>query len=103
MRSRWTNAALFSELTGYIPVTKEAAETDRIKKLWNDQPEYRVAFDQLEYAFPRPGMKGYGEIKIKIKIEDEMRKALVDTSVSPEQAVQSAAKEVQKLLDEGQK
>ncbi|ALC80350.1 MULTISPECIES: type 2 periplasmic-binding domain-containing protein [Bacillus] len=100
MRSRWTNAALFSELTGYIPVTKEAAETDRIKKLWNDQPEYRVAFDQLEYAFPRPGMKGYGEIKIKI--EDEMRKALVDTTVPPEQAVQSAAKEVQKLLDEGQ-
>lgn len=60
-----------------------------------------MAFDQLEYAFPRPGMKGYGEIKIKI--EDEVRKALVDTSVSPEQAVQSAAKEVQKLLDEGQK
>jgi sn-glycerol 3-phosphate transport system substrate-binding protein len=91
------NVAQFSELTGYIPVTKVATESDRIKQLWAKTPQYRVAYDQLEFARPRPTMRGYKEITIKI--QDEIKKTLLDTSISPVDAMKSAAKQVQQILD----
>ncbi|NOU94327.1 extracellular solute-binding protein [Paenibacillus sp. LMG 31456] len=94
------NVAQLSELTGYIPVTKEAKESDRMKQLWDKIPQYRVAYDQLDFARARPTMRGYKEISIKI--QDEIKKALLDPSIAPEDAVKSAAKQVQQLLD-GQK
>lgn len=84
-------------INGYIPVTKEAKESDRIKQLWATTPQYRVAYDQLDFARARPTMKGYKEISIKI--QDEIKKALMDLSITPEDAVKSAAKQVQQLLD----
>lgn len=91
------NVAQLSEVTGYIPVTKEAKESERIKQLWTKTPQYRVAYDQLDFARSRPTMRGYKEISIKI--QDEIKKALMDVSITPEDAVKSAAKQVQLLLD----
>ena len=91
------NAAFFSEWSGYIPVTKEAVESDRIKALYTKYPQYKPALDQLQYAQPRPMIKGYREMTIKI--QDELKKAMLDTSIPPEQAVKSAAKQVQTLLN----
>jgi sn-glycerol 3-phosphate transport system substrate-binding protein len=91
------NVALLSELTGYIPVTKVATESDRIKQLWAKTPQYRVAYDQLDFARARPTMRGYKEISIKI--QDEIKKALLDLSISPVDAMKSAAKQVQQILD----
>ncbi|OPH47875.1 hypothetical protein BC351_39340 [Paenibacillus ferrarius] len=91
------NVAQLSETTGYIPVTKEAKDSDRIQQLWAKTPQYRVAYDQLDFARARPTMKGYKEISIKI--QDEIKKALLDTSITPQDAVKAAAKQVQQLLD----
>ncbi|MEC0229359.1 ABC transporter substrate-binding protein [Paenibacillus alba] len=91
------NVAQLSETTGYIPVTKEAKDSDRIQQLWAKIPQYRVAYDQLDFAHARPTMKGYKEISIKI--QDEIKKALLDTSIAPQDAVKAAAKQVQQLLD----
>lgn len=41
-------------MTGYLPTTKSAAETDTMKKLWAEHPQYKVAFDQLSIGHELP-------------------------------------------------
>lgn len=90
------NAAFYSEWSGYVPVTQEAVESDRIKTLYDKYPQYRVALDQLKYAQARPMVKGYREMTIKI--QEELKKVMLDTSIPAEQAVKNAARQVQELL-----
>lgn len=40
----------FSVRTGYLPTRKSCVETETIKKLWAEKPQYKVAYDQLKYA-----------------------------------------------------
>lgn len=91
------NAAFFSEWSGYMPVTKEAVESEKIKALYDKYPQYKTALEQLQYAQARPMIKGYREMTVKI--QDELKKAMLDTSITPEQAVKNAAKQVQDLLN----
>lgn len=91
------NAAFFSEWSGYMPVTKEAVESEKIKALYDKYPQYKTALEQLQYAQARPMIKGYREMTVKI--QDELKRAMLDTSITPEQAVKNAAKQVQDLLN----
>lgn len=43
-------AAKWSAATGYVPTRQSAVETDAIKTLWQEHPQYKVAFEQLQYA-----------------------------------------------------
>ncbi len=64
---KWMTAtdqnAFASEYTGYLPTRKSTVETDKIKKLHADTPQYKVAQDQLEYAQSRPIAKGWPEME----------------------------------------
>ncbi|WP_248924166.1 ABC transporter substrate-binding protein [Paenibacillus hamazuiensis] len=91
------NAAQMSVGTGYIPNTKDAVASEQIKQLWEKQPQYRVAYEQLQYAKARPVMRGYTEIANKM--QDEFKKALLDPSIAPEQAIKSMAGQVQQIID----
>ncbi|NOU76862.1 extracellular solute-binding protein [Paenibacillus sp. LMG 31458] len=91
------NAAQMSAGTGYIPNTKEAVDSEQIKQLWTKTPQYRTAYEQLKYAKARPVMKGYTEIANKI--QDEFKKALMDPSIAPDQAIKSMASQVQQIID----
>ena len=52
-----------SEYTGYLPTRYSSIESDKIKKLHEQIPQYKVAFDQLEYAEARPIAKGWPEME----------------------------------------
>lgn len=52
-----------SEYTGYLPTRFSSVETDTIKKLHEETPQYKVAFDQLEYAESRPVANGWKEVQ----------------------------------------
>lgn len=43
-----------SKNTGYLPTRKSAIETDTIKELYKEKPQFKVAVDQLQYAEARP-------------------------------------------------
>jgi len=91
------NAALFSEVTGYMPVTHEAAASERIRALHAKHPQYRVALEQLEHAKTRPMIKGYREMSVLM--QEEFKKPMRDLSIDPETSVKAAAAQVQELLD----
>ena len=52
-----------SEYTGYLPTRYSSIESDQIKKLHQETPQYKVAFDQIEYAEARPIAKGWPEME----------------------------------------
>ncbi len=55
-------AAYASAYTGYVPTRKAAADTDVIKNLHKETPQFRVALDQLnEYGVGRPMNPGYAQ------------------------------------------
>lgn len=93
------NASLFSEVTGYMPVTRDAAASERIKALHAKYPQYKVALEQLAHAKTRPMIKGYREMSVIM--QEEFKKAMRDFSITPASVVESAAAKVQALLDQG--
>jgi sn-glycerol 3-phosphate transport system substrate-binding protein len=92
------NAAAFSEISGYMPATHSAVQSERIQKLYTQYPQYEVAYRQLEHANTRPMRKGYREMSVIM--QEEFKKAMRDTSISPQEVVESAARKVQELIDE---
>lgn len=92
------NASLFSEFTGYMPVTHAAVASERVQNLHQMYPQYKVALEQLNFAQTRPMVKGYREMSVIM--QEEFKKAMRDFLISPENAVESAATKVQKILDQ---
>jgi sn-glycerol 3-phosphate transport system substrate-binding protein len=44
------NVAKWTVATGYVPVRKSVLESEEIQKLFEEQPYYRAAFEQLQYV-----------------------------------------------------
>lgn len=55
--------------TGYMPVTKEAVNSAEMQAAYEEDPNFKVAVDQLEYANPRPMVPGYKELQEIIMTE----------------------------------
>ncbi|MEW9672367.1 ABC transporter substrate-binding protein [Ammoniphilus sp. 3BR4] len=85
-----------SSFTGYLPSRKSAVESEEMKKLYAEKPQFKVAVDQLEYAGPRPMETVYPEIGTII--QDEIKRAILDRSVAPEAAIAEAARKADELL-----
>lgn len=52
--------------SGYLPFTKDMVESAAIQKLWADNPMYKVAFDQLQYAVDTEQHLYWAELKTEI-------------------------------------
>jgi sn-glycerol 3-phosphate transport system substrate-binding protein len=71
--------------TGYMPVTKEAVESDEMKAAYQKEPNFQVAVKQLEYAQPRPMVPGYKELQEVIMTEIQravLKQATVDEAIA---------------------
>lgn len=58
--------ARWHEATGYIPVRESAVELPEVQALWEGEPAYRVAYDQLlasEASFGGPVVGDYAELR----------------------------------------
>jgi sn-glycerol 3-phosphate transport system substrate-binding protein len=85
-----------SSFTGYLPSRTSALESDEMKKLYADKPQFKVAVDQLQYAVHRPMVTNFPEVQ-KI-FEDQFARTVVDSSVTPEKAMAEAAEKGDKVL-----
>ncbi len=71
--------------TGYLPTTKTSTETDIIQKLWAENPQYKVAYEQLSIGQEIP----YSEYKSDFETAWRSACSLLiqDRSIDAEQAV----------------
>lgn len=95
------NVIKFSKSTGYMPTTKAALESEDIKKMYSEKPQFKVAADQLEYASKSAGVVGYGEASEKLM--DELKKGLINLDSDPKEIVNKATKVMQSVIDKNNK
>jgi sn-glycerol 3-phosphate transport system substrate-binding protein len=88
--------AYASSYTGYLPSRYSALETDKMKKLYEEYPQFKVAVDQLEYGQARPMVEGYTELS-KFMM-DEMTKLIVDGEGTPQECMDKVAKQAKTIL-----
>jgi sn-glycerol 3-phosphate transport system substrate-binding protein len=91
VQSEWAAA------TGYVPVSKSAAKMSPLAERYAQQPEYKIAYDQLlegpvNAATSGPVLGAYGSAREGLRgaIVDALSKML-DGKLTPAQAVKSAA------------
>lgn len=85
-----------SKHVGYLPTRLSALETEEMKSLYKEYPQYKVAVDQLEYARPRPMETAYPEVAKLVK--SAIEKTLLDPKVTPQQAMDEANEKANALL-----
>jgi sn-glycerol 3-phosphate transport system substrate-binding protein len=95
--TRWLNEpeqqATWHEGTGYIPIRTDAAELPQVQELWQEKPQYRVAYEQLVDSgapFGGPVIGAYKEFREAIRISIEQ---MILNGQSPEDALAAAEKE----------
>jgi sn-glycerol 3-phosphate transport system substrate-binding protein len=88
--------AYASAYTGYLPSRLSAADSETMKQLYEEKPQFKVAVDQLQYGNARPMVTGYPEV-IKILIE-EIQKMTLDTSIEPKAALDAAAERANSVI-----
>jgi sn-glycerol 3-phosphate transport system substrate-binding protein len=77
---------------GYVPIRKSAIDDPAVKKLWADQPMYRVAYDQLEAGEASPAASGsvIGDYQgVRDAVVDSIVRMLTK-GLSPAEAVKDA-------------
>lgn len=80
--------ALWATETGYLPVRKSAAETERLKAFFAANDVNRVAFDVLPYAKPEPNVAGWQQVRDLI---EEAEVAIISGKKTAEQAAKDLA------------
>ena len=84
-------AAIWSVNTGYVPIRYSAVETETIQNLWAEYPQYKVAFEQLEYARDTWASEQWWEFNNMVN--KVVSRLIQDRSITPEQALQEIADE----------
>jgi len=56
--------------TGYLPVRKSAAELEKLKAFFEEDPRRRRAFDALPFARPEPGVAGWQAVRMHIELTE---------------------------------
>lgn len=88
--------AQFSLTTGYLPTRKSAVESDMIQSLWRDHPQYKVAFDQLQYAIDTTKSPYFWEFN---SMMNQIISSLIqDRSITPEEAIARMEAEAARLF-----
>ena len=73
-------------MTGYLPISYSSTETEEIQTLWKEHPEYKVAFDELQYAGDYP-FTLYQSEYMNYYVQ-AFSYVIQDGSMSPEEAVE---------------
>ena len=92
-------AAQWSLDTGYVATRQSCFETDMIKDYYNDVPQAKVAYEQIEIS--RPELTTYNAAEIWRVLNDNIQSAVVGDSTA-EEALKNAQKQADEILAEYQ-
>lgn len=85
----------WTQVTGYVAPRKAAWETDTLKKLVADKPQYGVARDQLQYAQKELATHEGAQVQ---QILGKAVQSVITGDKDPQKALDDAQKEADKLL-----
>ncbi len=85
--------------TGYLPVTYTSTETEEVKKLWEEKPQYKVAFDQLQYTKDANWSEYQSEWNTYLKTA--MSYVIQDGSMTPDEATEYLKEQAKIIFPNG--
>ena len=93
--------ARWSELTYYMPVRKSAMEVEALKNRIASNPEIASVYDQLNYATFEPQISEWFETRKYL--EEHVIEKVVRGILTPEEALDNAAKMIEKKIAKREK
>lgn len=93
--------ARWSELTYYMPVRKSAMEVEALKNRIANNPEIASVYDQLNYATFEPQISEWFETRKYL--EEHVIEKVVRGMLTPEEALDNAAKMIEKKIAKREK
>ena len=76
------------EMTGYLPVTKSVAEYEGMEEFWNENPLYKVAYDQAQTGHCQEQPYSPHLQDLTQACWDAVSLLIADQSIDAEQAVE---------------
>jgi len=83
--------------SSYMPLRKSSAEDANLKQLWQTDPQAKQAFDLTQYARPEPNITAWQDIR---DILSGALTAVITQKSTPKAALDDAANQANKLIDE---
>ncbi len=84
MSDEW--AAKRAVATGYLPVTNTSTEREEVQTLWKEHPQYKVAFEQLDFCEITPWSAYRSEYRTYLV--QAMSYVIQDFSMTPKEAAE---------------
>ncbi len=81
-----------------MPVTKTAANSKIIQELWAKYPQYKVAFEQLEYVEDPTSTPVWTQLNREGGVI--LQKIYIDQSITPEEGLKEMSEMARDLLSE---
>lgn len=95
-----TSQATWAKGTGYVPIRKSSAKTSTVKALWQAQPGYKVAYEQLVKGATTAATAGavigpYTQVRTA---ELNAEESMFQSGTSPAAALAAATQQVDQIL-----
>ena len=87
--------AEFCLKSGYMPFTKQMVDSPEIQALWKKNPQFKVAFDQLNYAVDTEQHLHWSELKAELK---KSLQAVMHDNKDPKTVIDNLSKEAKRIL-----
>ena len=87
--------AEFCLKSGYMPFTKQMVDSPEIQALWKKNPQFKVAFDQLNYAVDTEQHLHWSELKAELK---KSLQAVMHDNKDPKSVIDNLSKEAKRIL-----
>jgi sn-glycerol 3-phosphate transport system substrate-binding protein len=91
-------AGEYAVLTGYLPVTNTAMDSEKLRAMLIEKPEYKAVLEQMRYAHRRPFTKNWKNM-YGIIVE-ELEACLSNKRAEAAEAMKRAALACQKVMNE---
>ncbi len=97
-----SSVATWAAGTGYIPTRKSSTQTAIIQRLWQSDPYYKVAYNQMLNGLNSPGTSGsvigpYADVRAALLAAEQ---SMYLSNVSPKAAVSSAESNVNNIISQ---
>jgi sn-glycerol 3-phosphate transport system substrate-binding protein len=91
-------AGEYTVLSGYLPTTITSLNSEKLRAMLSEKPDYQAAIDQMKFAHRRPMTKNWKNMYAVIV--EELEACLSDPPADASEAMKNAAESCQKIMDE---
>ena len=82
--------------TGYIPVTNTIMNSKAVQEVWAMYPQYKVAYDQLQYVVEPGQHENWSQINTVIN--NDIQAVLFENKLTPQEALDDISAQTVKIL-----